>query len=48
MLESDLLERAVPAFEAAMSIAVEDPIMDRAAHTRLGMVLAKTLETRGT
>ena len=48
VLDGDVVARAEPAFAAALTIAVEDPIKERAAHTRLGMALAKALEAKGT
>ncbi len=48
VLDGDVPGRAVAAFDAALAIAVEDPIKQRAAHTRLGMALAKALERDGT
>lgn len=48
MLNRDVPGRALAAFEAAMAITVDDPINERKAHTRLGIVLARTLERSGT
>ncbi len=48
ILDCDVAARALPAYQAALAIVEDDSIGERAAHSRLGLHLARALTREGT